>query len=184
MGSCLTSMGDCCRRCLGGSQNRMRVLLLGLDSAGKTTILYSLKCGEPVKTVPTIGFNIETVNYQGLELNIWDVGGQDKLRDLWRHYYPGTNGIIFVVDSADKTRLNTAKEELHLLMNEHELQYATLVVVANKQDLPRAMKGSEVAAQLELDKISRSNKCFEATAKQNKGLTDALDWLTSNMQAI
>jgi len=162
----------------------MRVLLLGLDSAGKTTILYSLKCGEPVKTVPTIGFNIETVNYQGLELNIWDVGGQDKLRDLWRHYYPGTNGIIFVVDSADKTRLNTAKEELHLLMNEHELQYATLVVVANKQDLPRAMKGPEVAEQLELNKISRSNKCFEATAKRNEGLTDALDWLTQNMQAI
>jgi len=162
----------------------MRVLLLGLDSAGKTTILYSLKCGEPVKTVPTIGFNIETVNYQGLELNIWDVGGQDKLRDLWRHYYPGTNGIIFVVDSADKTRLNTAKEELHLLMNEHELQYATLVVVANKQDLPNALKKAEVAKALELDKISRKNECFEATAKENKGLTDALDWLTQNMQAI
>mmetsp|Transcript_51048 Transcript_51048/g.45849 ORF Transcript_51048/g.45849 Transcript_51048/m.45849 type:complete len:174 (+) Transcript_51048:153-674(+) len=173
-------MGNCC----GKGQNRMRVLLLGLDSAGKTTILYSLKCGEPVKTVPTIGFNIETVNYQGLELNIWDVGGQDKLRDLWRHYYPGTNGIIFVVDSADKTRLNTAKEELHLLMNEHELQYATLVVVANKQDLPNALKKDEVAKALELDKISRKNECFEATAKENKGLTDALDWLTQNMQAI
>jgi len=162
----------------------MRVLLLGLDSAGKTTILYSLKCGEPVKTVPTIGFNIEQVNYRGLELNIWDVGGQDKLRDLWRHYYPGTNGIIFVVDSADKTRLSTAKEELHLLMNEHELQYATLVVVANKQDLPNALKKDEVAKALELDKISRKNECFEACAKENRGLTDALDWLTQNMQAI
>jgi len=162
----------------------MRVLLLGLDSAGKTTILYSLKCGEPLKTVPTIGFNIETVSYQGLELNIWDVGGQDKLRDLWRHYYPGTNGIIFVVDSADTTRLSTAKEELHLLMNEHELQYATLVVVANKQDLPNALKKDGVARALELDKITRKNECFEATAKENKGLTDALDWLTANMQAI
>eukprot|EP00483_Globobulimina_turgida_P000452 UN00452 len=170
--------------CFGRGQNRMRVLLLGLDSVGKTTILYSLKCGEPVKTVPTIGFNIETVNYQGLELNIWDVGGQDKLRDLWRHYYPGTNGIIFVVDAADKTRLNTAKEELHLLMNEHELQYATLVVVANKQDLPNALKKAEIAKALELDKITRKNEAFEATAKENKGLTDALDWLTQNMQAI
>eukprot|EP01084_Bolivina_argentea_P253469 425756_1 len=173
-------MGNCC----GKGQNRMRVLLLGLDSAGKTTILYSLKCGEPVKTVPTIGFNIETVNYQGLELNIWDVGGQDKLRDLWRHYYPGTNGIIFVVDSADKTRLNTAKEELHLLMNEHELQYATLVVVANKQDLPNALKKEEVSKALELEKITRKHECFEAIAKENKGLTEAFDWLLQNTQAI
>jgi len=162
----------------------MRVLLLGLDSAGKTTILYSLKCGEPVKTVPTIGFNIETVQYQGLELNIWDVGGQDKLRDLWRHYYPGTNGIIFVVDSADQQRLNVAKEELHLLMNEHELQYATLVVIANKQDLPNAMKRDDIKQRLELNKIGRTNECFEATAKENKGLTDALDWLTTNTKAI
>ena len=103
----------------------MRVLLLGLDSAGKTTILYALKTGQNIQTVPTIGFNIETINYKNLELNVWDVGGQDKLRDLWRHYYPGTNGVIFVVDSADNTRLNTAKEELHFLMNEHELRYAT-----------------------------------------------------------
>jgi len=180
MGSCL----DKCLPCCGKGQNRMRVLLLGLDSAGKTTILYSLKCGEPVKTVPTIGFNIETVQYQGLELNIWDVGGQDKLRDLWRHYYPGTNGIIFVVDSADQQRLNVAKEELHLLMNEHELQYATLVVIANKQDLPNAMKRDDIKQRLELNKIGRTNECFEATAKENKGLTDALDWLTTNMKAI
>ena len=70
------------------NEERLRMLLLGLDGAGKTSILYTLKCGEAVKTVPTIGFNIETVKHDGYEFNIWDVGGQDKLRDLWRHHYP------------------------------------------------------------------------------------------------
>eukprot|EP01083_Nonionella_stella_P020662 57322_1 len=114
-----------------------------------------------------------------MALNMWDVGGQDKLRDLWRHYYPGTDVIMFVVDAADHKLLNTAKEELHLLLNEKELENATIVVIANKQDLPNALSKEDVAQTFELDKIGRANQCFETSAKENKGLTDALDWLTT-----
>merc|ERR1711998_418466 len=90
----------------------MRILMVGLDAAGKTTVLYKLKLGEVVTTIPTIGFNVETVEYKNINFTVWDVGGQDKIRPLWRHYYQNTQGIIFVVDSNDKERLGMAKEEL------------------------------------------------------------------------
>ncbi len=69
----------------------MRLLMLGLDAAGKTTILYKLKLGQDVTTIPTVGFNVETVTYKNVKFNVWDVGGQDKIRPLWRHYYSGSS---------------------------------------------------------------------------------------------
>merc|ERR1712109_323801 len=82
-----------------------RILMVGLDAAGKTTILYKLKLAEVVTTIPTIGFNVETVEYKNINFIVWDVGGQDKIRPLWKHYYHNTQGIIFVVDSNDKERI-------------------------------------------------------------------------------
>ena len=76
--------------------------MLGLDAAGKTTILYRLQLGEDVHSIPTIGFNVETVNYKNISFTIWDVGGQDRLRKLWRHYYKDNDALIFVIDSADR----------------------------------------------------------------------------------
>ena len=87
--------------------------MVGLDAAGKTTILYKLKLGEIVTTIPTIGmmfecrffitllpgFNVETVEYKNISFTVWDVGGQDKIRPLWRHYFQNTQGLIFVVSS-------------------------------------------------------------------------------------
>merc|ERR1712072_1010538 len=94
------------------SIKEMRILMVGLDAAGKTTILYKLKLGEVVTTIPTIGFNVETVEYKNISFTVWDVGGQDKIRKLWRHYYQNTQGIIFVVDSNDRDRIEDAREEL------------------------------------------------------------------------
>ena len=98
------------QRMLGSKE--MRILMVGLDAAGKTTILYKLKLGEVVTTIPTIGFNVETVEYKNISFTVWDVGGQDKIRPLWRHYYQGTQGLIFVVDSNDRDRAEDAREEL------------------------------------------------------------------------
>ena len=92
-------------------KKEMRILMLGLDAAGKTTILYKLKLGEVVSSVPTIGFNVETVEYKNIKFTVWDVGGCN-MRVLWRHYYDNTQGLIFVVDSSDKDRIDLAKEEL------------------------------------------------------------------------
>ncbi|EGW33928.1 uncharacterized protein SPAPADRAFT_59312, partial [Spathaspora passalidarum NRRL Y-27907] len=129
-------------------RQEMRILMVGLDAAGKTTILYKLKLGEIVTTIPTIGFNVETVEYKNISFTVWDVGGQDKIRPLWRYYFQNTQGIIFVVDSNDRDRISEAREELQQMLNEDELRDALLLVFANKQDLPNAMNAAEITEKL------------------------------------
>ncbi|CAO3675743.1 unnamed protein product [Umbelopsis vinacea] len=134
-------------------KKEMRILMVGLDAAGKTTILYKLKLGEIVTTIPTIGFNVETVEYKNISFTVWDVGGQDKIRPLWRHYFQNTQGIIFVVDSNDRDRISEARDELQRMLNEDELRDALLLVFANKQDLPNAMNPAEITDKLGLHSL-------------------------------
>ncbi|KAL8590570.1 hypothetical protein ACOMHN_011006 [Nucella lapillus] len=131
-----------------------RILMVGLDAAGKTTILYKVKLNEVVSTIPTIGFNVETVTpVKGLTFTVWDVGGQDKIRPLWRHYYENSQGVLYVVDSADRERMMESREELHNVLNSDEMRGVPVVVLANKQDLPGAASVSEVTDRLELSKL-------------------------------
>ncbi|KAI4330264.1 hypothetical protein MLD38_028564 [Melastoma candidum] len=164
------------------TKKEMRILMVGLDAAGKTTILYKLKLGEVVTTIPTIGFNVETVEYKNVGFTVWDVGGQDKIRPLWRHYFQNTQGLIFVVDSNDRDRISEAREELHRMLSEDELRTAKLLVFANKQDLPNAMSVSEITDKLGLHSL-RSRHWFiqAACATSGQGLYEGLDWLSSNI---
>merc|ERR1712093_623487 len=134
---------------LAGKQD-MRILMVGLDAAGKTTILYKFKLGEVVTTIPTIGFNVETVEYKNISFNVWDIGGQDKIRKLWRYYYANTQGLIFVIDSNDRDRIEDARLELAQMLAEDEMRDAVLLVFANKQDLPNSMTAAEITAKLGL----------------------------------
>ncbi|PIK56681.1 hypothetical protein BSL78_06403 [Apostichopus japonicus] len=145
------------------SKKEMRILMVGLDAAGKTTILYKLKLGEIVTTIPTIGFNVETVEYKNISFTVWDVGGQDKIRPLWRHYFQNTQGLIFVIDSNDKERANEAREELNRMLQEDELRNAHLLVFANKQDLPNALNAADITEKLGLHKLSNRNWYIQAT---------------------
>jgi GTPase SAR1 family protein len=79
---------------------------------------------------------VETVTYKNVKFNVWDVGGQDKIRPLWRHYYTGTQGLVFVVDSQDRERIDEAKQELHRILSDREMKDCLLLIFANKQDLP------------------------------------------------
>ncbi|KAF4708045.1 Arf GTPase arf1, partial [Perkinsus olseni] len=144
-------------------KREMRILMVGLDAAGKTTILYKLKLGEVVTTIPTIGFNVETVEYKNISFTVWDVGGQDKIRPLWRHYYQNTQGVIFVVDSNDRDRIDDARQELNRMMEEEELKDAALLVFANKQDLPNAMSAAEVTDKLGLHQLRHRNWYIQST---------------------
>jgi ADP-ribosylation factor protein 6 len=99
-------------------------------------ILYKLKLDTDVTTIPTVGFNVETVTYKNTKFNVWDVGGQDKIRPLWRHYFSGTQGLIFVIDSNDRDRLEEARSELARIIQDREMKDALLLVFANKQDIP------------------------------------------------
>jgi len=159
-------------------KQEMRIVMVGLDAAGKTTVLYKLKLGEVVTTIPTIGFNVETVEYKNLRFTVWDIGGQDKIRKLWRHYYLGTNGVIFVVDSSDRERIEDAREELFKLLGDDEMRDAVLLVLANKQDLPNAMSGTEISEKLGLHDL-RSRQWFlqTACATSGDGIYNGLDLL-------
>ena len=163
---------------LWGSNKELRILILGLDGAGKTTILYRLQIGEVVTTKPTIGFNVETLSYKNLKLNVWDLGGQTSIRPYWRCYYADTAAVIFVVDSTDKDRMSTASKELHLMLQEEELQDAALLVFANKQDQPGALSASEVSKELNLVELKdRSWSIVASSAIKGEGITEGLDWL-------
>jgi len=159
----------------------MRILMVGLDAAGKTTILYKLKLGEIVTTIPTIGFNVETVEYKNINFTVWDVGGQDKIRPLWRHYFQNTQGLIFVVDSNDRERVKEARAELEKMLSEDELRDAARLVFANKQDLPNAMSVAELTDKLGLHSLKRKWFIQAACATTGDGLYEGLDWLSNSL---
>lgn len=177
--------------------------MLGLDAAGKTcrftslfchmfpnilcissstAILYKLKLGQSVTTIPTVGFNVETVTYKNVKFSVWDVGGQDKIKPLWRHYFTGTQALIFVVDSSDRERIDEAKKELHMIVNDREMREAIILVYANKQDLPDSMKPEELQERLGFSLTgfkSRTWNVQPCCATTGDGLYEGLTWLMS-----
>lgn len=162
------------------NKKQVRILMIGLDAAGKTTILYKLKLGEIVTTVPTVGFNVESVEYKNICMTVWDIGGQDKIRALWNHYYQNTDGIIFVVDSSDRERIDEARIELGKIVELNVLRDAVLLIFANKQDLPNALSASELFEKLELKKLKNREWFIQgACATSGYGLCEGLDWLAN-----
>lgn len=128
-----------------------RILLLGLDSAGKTSVLYRLKYNQPPRTIPTVGYNVEKMQpVDNITFTMWDVGGGDKVKPLWRHYFADTKGVVFVVDSVDSSRFQEASFELQRILQDTVLDGVPLVLLANKQDLPGAWSPIEVAEQMGL----------------------------------
>ena len=198
----------------------VRILILGLDNAGKTTILctstpssnvvvfflskkcrpFSLLCDshsphplflstdrlqadEVIETVPTIGFNVETLQYKNLKFQVWDLGGQTSIRPYWRCYYANTDAIIFVVDSVDVDRLPVAKSELMAMLQEEDLKDAKLLVFANKQDQEGALGAAEISQALGLDTIKNRQWTIQQTAaKQGVGLFEGFDWLVTQIK--
>ncbi|KAE8283394.1 ADP-ribosylation factor 1 [Larimichthys crocea] len=142
-----------------------------------------LKLGEIVTTIPTIGFNVETVEYKNISFTVWDVGGQDKIRPLWRHYFQNTQGLIFVVDSNDRERVGEAKEELMRMLAEDELRDVVLLVFANKQDLPNAMSAADITNHLGLSSLRQRLWYIQSTcATSGDGLYEGLDWLSNQLK--
>ena len=156
----------------------------GLDNAGKTTIVKRLN-GEDITTIsPTLGFNIKTLSYRGFKLNIWDVGGQKTLRPYWRNYYEKTDGLIWVVDSADLARLEDCRAELHALLKEERLVGATLLIFANKQDVPSALSVEELEKALDFEGITKRHcRIVACSALTGKGILDGFDWLVKDVSS-
>ncbi|XP_022718563.1 ADP-ribosylation factor 1-like 2 [Durio zibethinus] len=163
----------------------MRVVMLGLDAAGKTTILYKLHIGEVLSTVPTIGFNVEKVQYKNVMFTVWDVGGQEKLRPLWRHYFNNTDGLIYVVDSLDRERIGKAKQEFQTIINDPFMLNSVILVLANKQDMKGAMTAMEVCNGLGLFDLKNRKWHIQGTcALRGDGLYEGLDWLAGTLKEM
>ena len=145
-----------------------------------------MKLGERVETVPTVGFNIEEVTVNGIQLTIWDCGGQEKLRSTWRYYYKGTQAVIFVVDCSDRERISEAKKELQRLVAEELLQDISLLVLANKQDMDQAMSGAELTEALRLNTLREGLNWHvqETVATEKKGVYEGIKWLSGTLPSM
>ena len=168
-----------------GPKIEMRVITLGLDGSGKTSLLFKLKQNEFVPTIPTIGFNVEELEYKNIKFTMWDVGGLHKIRSLWKHYYYNTQAVIFVIDSADRERLPEAKAELVKLITEDSLKEACFLILANKQDFEGAVSIEDITNDFSLHKLccGRSWHIQACDAKTGTGLLDGLDWLSRQLVA-
>ena len=163
-------------------KKEIRILMLGLDVAGKTTILHKLgkEEKEKVKILPTIGFYVESLDYKDWNFITLDLGGADKMRLLFRHYYQNTEGIIYVVDSNDRDRIEDAADELKKLLAEEELKECCVLVMANKQDLNGALSTDEVTKALGMESLTGRTWFVQGTsAKTGLGLEEGLNWMAS-----
>jgi small GTP-binding protein len=169
------------RRLFGAEPQK--IVMLGLDAAGKTTILYKLQLGEVVTTIPTIGTNIESVQYKNICFTCMDVGGRSPIRPLVRHFYQKASGLIFVVDTNDKERMEQTADELNRALDEESLSAVPVLIFANKADLPDALSTAEVAQRLGVhDWRQRAWHIQSSVATTGAGLYEGLDWLTATLK--
>ena len=160
-----------------------KIVIVGLNNAGKTTILYHWHLGEAIKTQPTIGGNVEDVNFRNLKFTVWDLGGQEALRTSWHLYYSGVSAVVVVVDSSERERLPTVREELLRMIAHPDLQSSVVLVFANKQDIPGAMGAAEVSACLGLDQVTTHEWHIQACcALTGAGLWEGMTWISERMK--
>ena len=144
-------------------KKKVKILMVGLDAAGKTTILYKLNMGEVVTSVPIVGHNVKTIEDKNMSFTVFDINGQPKFRQLYGYYFTGTDAIIYVVDSTDSERIEESRQELVDMLSNDLLRDFVLLVLANKQDLPHALSSSDVITKLGLQSMHNRNWYVQAT---------------------
>ncbi|XP_043988822.1 ADP-ribosylation factor-like protein 5A [Gambusia affinis] len=156
-----------------------KVIIVGLDNAGKTTILYQFSMNEVVHTSPTIGSNVEEIVVNNTHFLMWDIGGQESLRSSWNTYYTNTEFVIVVVDSTDRERISVTKEELYRMLAHEDLRIAGLLIFANKQDVNVCMTVDEISQSLQLTSVKYHQWHIQACCPHREGLCQGLEWMMS-----
>eukprot|EP01038_Epipyxis_sp_PR26KG_P014260 gene14260-19134_t len=165
-------------------EKELRILILGLDNAGKTTIMKRVLGEDHHEICPTVGFNIKTLSYNGYNLNLWDVGGQKSIRPYWRNYFEQTDGIIWVIDSVDRWRMEECRTQLRDLLSQEKLAGSSLLIFANKQDLGGAVSFEKIVDYLDLggqDISGRHWTVYGCSAMTGDGLAEGFDWLVDDI---
>ncbi|NXT67273.1 ARL14 protein, partial [Chaetops frenatus] len=156
---------------------RANILMLGLDSAGKSTLLYKFRYKGVFLTMPTIGFNVDMIEAgKDFTLTFWDVGGQKKMRELWSNFLEDTDGLLYVVDSSDKRRLEESRREFECVLKSEAIKNVPVVVLANKQDLPGALNAEEITRRFKMKKYCSDRNWYvqPCCATTGEGLAEAL----------
>ncbi|KAF2978758.1 hypothetical protein EK904_012367 [Melospiza melodia maxima] len=164
------------------SRKGANIPMLGLDSAGKSTLLYKLRYKDAFVTMPTIGFNVDMIEAgKDFTLTFWDVGGQKKMRELWGNFLEDAGGLLYVVDSADKRRLEESRREFELILKNESIKNLPVVVLANKQDLPGALNAEEITRKLKMKKYCSDRNWYvqPCCALTGEGLPEALQRVAS-----
>ena len=163
------------------SRNNFKIIILGIQNAGKTTILYRLSIGQLVKTTPTIGSNVEEISYNNVKLQAWDLGGQESTRSIWDVYFINTDAIIYVIDTHDET-YDDSKTQFYKLLKNEALKNAIILIYANKQDLPGAKSVGEIIQIYELDTIKDHIWHIQpCSAQTGEGLITGMKWLSDQL---
>ena len=160
-----------------------KLVIIGLDNAGKTTILYQFLMEEVVHTSPTLGSNVEEVVWKNIHFVMWDLGGQDSIRQGWQTYYANTEFVILVVDSTDRERIAISKEELWRMLGHDDLRKAGLLIYANKQDVKGCMTAAQISKELNLTAIKKHKWQIQSCcALTGEGLYQGLEWIVSQLR--
>ena len=165
------------------NDREVRLLVLGLDNSGKTTILKRLSDEDISQVMPTQGFNVKSLVQNGVTLNVWDIGGQKSIRPYWRNYFDHTDAMIYVIDSADQKRMEETGVELDQLLDEEKLDGVPVLIFANKQDLISAHTPEEISDGLNLSCINdRPWNIQPCSAKSGDGLKEGMEWIMSFLE--
>ncbi|XP_023552464.1 ADP-ribosylation factor-related protein 1-like isoform X1 [Cucurbita pepo subsp. pepo] len=172
------------------SKTEFHVLILGIDKAGKTTLLEKLKSLfsnleglSPDRIVPTVGLNIGRLEVLNAKLVFWDLGGQPGLRSIWEKYYEEAHAVIYVIDAACPSKFEDSKSAMEKVLRHEDLQGAPLLVFANKQDLPEAVSAEELSRYLDLKKLDERVCMFEAVSGYDgMGIKESVEWLVDIME--
>merc|ERR1712112_728021 len=161
------------------NEKEARILVLGLDNSGKTTILKKLSEEDITHIMPTQGFNIKSLVHEGFKLNVWDIGGQKTIRPYWSNYFESTDALVFVIDSSDRRRLEESGAELNELLQEDRLGGIPLLVMANKQDLLHAKPAPEISEALSLRNIRDRQWPFKPVVQKTE-MASRTEWSGSS----
>ena len=164
------------------NRNNFKIIILGMQNAGKTTILYRLSLGQFIKTTPTIGSNVEELTYNNVKFQAWDLGGQSSTRSVWDVYYMNTDAVVFVIDSQDDEFSEESKEEFHKLIKNANLKNALILIFANKQDLPGAKPINKIIEEYELNSLKNHIWHIQpCSAVKGDGLINGIKWLSEQL---
>eukprot|EP00002_Diphylleia_rotans_P000199 TRINITY_DN100_c0_g1_i3.p1 TRINITY_DN100_c0_g1~~TRINITY_DN100_c0_g1_i3.p1 ORF type:complete len:218 (-),score=46.31 TRINITY_DN100_c0_g1_i3:318-971(-) len=160
-----------------------RVLITGQYGSGKTSLLYRLHLHELVTTIPTIGFNVETVKYRNLTFNMWDLGGRSMTRQLHRLYYQGAKAVIYMIDTMDGDFMSEAADDLSRVVAEESLAHVPILLLLNKQDLPSAMDLEEVKKRFNMEHVLRNHDwtAVGCSVVTGEGIDEGMDWLCQRL---